>query len=56
MLELAISTRGASVCVRKTPTGLPDWTSSVSSSLRVFNEATMLSKSFQVRAARPMPP
>ena len=30
-LELAISTRGASACVRKTPTGLPDCTSSVSS-------------------------
>ena len=28
---LAISTRGASACVRKTPTGLPDCTSSVSS-------------------------
>ena len=27
-----MSTRGASACVRKTPTGLPDWTSSVSSS------------------------
>ena len=31
--ELAISTRGASACVRKTPTGLPDWTSSVSIAL-----------------------
>jgi hypothetical protein len=30
-LELAISTRGASAWVRNTPTGLPDWTSSVSS-------------------------
>ena len=28
---MAISTRGASACVRKTPTGLPDCTSSVSS-------------------------
>ena len=28
-LELAISTRGASACVRNTPTGLPDCTSSV---------------------------
>ena len=33
-LELAISTRGASVWVRNTPTGLPDWISSVSSSFR----------------------
>ena len=33
--ELAISTRGAPGCVRKTPTGLPLWTSSVSSSLQV---------------------
>ena len=31
-LELAISTRGASAWVRNTPTGLPDWISSVSSS------------------------
>ena len=31
-LALAMSTRGASSCVRKTPTGLPDCTSSVSSS------------------------
>ena len=30
--QLAISTRGAHSCVRKTPTGLPDCTSSVSSS------------------------
>ena len=29
--EFAISTRGAPACVRNTPTGLPDWTSSVSS-------------------------
>ena len=32
--ELAISTRGASSCVSNTATGLPDWTSSVSSSPR----------------------
>ena len=32
---MAISTRGAHSWVRKTPTGLPDWTSSVSSSARL---------------------
>jgi hypothetical protein len=37
-LELAISTRGAHSWVRKTPTGLPDWTSSVSSSSRSCSE------------------
>ena len=30
---LAINTRGAYSCVRKMPTGFPDWTRSVSSSL-----------------------
>ena len=33
-LELAMSTRGAHSWVRNTPTGLPDWTSRVSSSSR----------------------
>ena len=54
--ELAMSTRGASTCVRKTPTGLPDCTSSVSSSPSDLSAATIRSKSSQVRAARPMPP
>src|SRR4051812_40072083 len=56
MLEFAISTRGASAWVRKTPTGLPDWTSSVSSSWSSRNAPTMRSKLSQSRAARPMPP
>ena len=48
-LELAISTRGASSWVRKTPTGLPDWTSSVSSSPRASSgAATMRSKRLPV--------
>jgi hypothetical protein len=51
-----MSTRGASAWVWNTPTGLPDWTSRVSSSPRVSRVAAMVSKSFQVRAARPMPP
>ncbi len=55
-LELAIRTRGAHSWVRKTPTGLPDWTSSVSSSPRSRSEATMASKASQLRAARPEPP
>ena len=33
-LELASSTRGASACVWNTPTGLPDWISSVWSASR----------------------
>ena len=37
--ELAISTRGAHSCVRNTPTGLPDCTSSVSSSSSVAQRA-----------------
>jgi urocanate hydratase len=55
-LALAISTRGASGVVRKTPTGLPDWTSSVSSSPNRRSSATMASKASQERAARPVPP
>ncbi len=41
--ELAMSTRGAHSCVRITPTGLPDWTSSVSSPARVFSVDTIAS-------------
>src|SRR5450756_636749 len=54
--ELAIRTRGAHSCVRKTPTGLPDWTSSVSSFSRARSSRTMASKASQERAARPVPP
>src|SRR5450759_5149302 len=54
--ELAIRTRGAHSCVRKTPTGLPDWTSSVSSFSKRRNSRTMASKASQERAARPVPP
>src|SRR5215831_14382716 len=55
-LELAISTRGAHSWVRKTPTGLPDWTSRVSSPSRSRSDATIASKASQLRAARPDPP
>jgi hypothetical protein len=53
---LAISTRGASACVRNTPTGLPDCTSSVSSSSERRSAATIASKHSQLRARAPMPP
>jgi hypothetical protein len=55
-LLLAISTRGAWRCVRKTATGLPDCTSSVSSSSSERRESTMASNASQLRAARPVPP
>jgi hypothetical protein len=55
-LELAISTRGAHSCVRKTPTGLPDWTSSVSSPASVRSVRTIASNASHERAARPVPP
>ena len=55
-LELAMSTRGAHSWVRNTPTGLPDWTSRVSSPSRSRSEPTMASKASQLRAARPEPP
>ena len=51
-----MSTRGAISCVWKTPTGLPDCTSRVSSSLRRRSVATMASKLSQSRAALPAPP
>jgi hypothetical protein len=54
--ELAIKTRGAFSCVLNTPTGLPDCTSSVSSSLSSFKLARIWSNEAQSRAARPMPP
>ena len=55
-LALAMRTRGAWQWVRKTPTGLPDWTSSVSSSSSSRSAATMASKAAQLRAALPVPP
>jgi len=54
--ELASSTRGAKLWVRNTPTGLPDWTSRVSSSPSRRRVATIRSKAAQSRAARPVPP
>jgi hypothetical protein len=54
--ELAISTRGAHSWVRITPTGRPDWTSIVSSSLSVVRVRTIASKLPQSRAALPVPP
>jgi hypothetical protein len=51
-----MSTRGAHSCVRKIPTGLPDWTSSVSSRSRLPRERTIPSKASQLRAALPDPP
>ncbi|MCY1561640.1 hypothetical protein D9M68_989280 [compost metagenome] len=41
--ELASSTRGAFSCVLNTPTGLPDWMSSVSSSFSSFSDARIWS-------------
>src|SRR5438270_13133149 len=49
-------TRGAHSCVRKMPTGLPLWTSRVSSCARLRSERTIASKASQLRAARPVPP
>ena len=54
--ELASSTRGAQLCVRMTPTGLPDWISSVSSASRSRSASTIASKQSQLRAALPVPP
>ena len=51
-----MSTRGASAWVLNTPTGLPDWTRSVSSSSRSRSVSTMRSKHSQSLAARPSPP
>ena len=47
---------GAHSWVRSTPTGLPDWTSMVSSSRSVVSVRTMASNAAQLRAARPVPP
>ncbi len=43
-IALEIRTRGASSCVSKTPTALPDWTSIVWSERRRFSVATIESK------------
>ena len=51
-----MSTRGAHAWVRITPTGLPDCTSSVSSSSRSRRVRTMASYASQLRAALPVPP
>jgi hypothetical protein len=51
-----MSTRGASSCVSKTPTALPDWTSIVSFDFRRLSVATIESNASQLRAARPVPP
>ncbi len=40
-MALEMRTRGASACVRKTATGLPDWTMSVSSFSSFLRLATM---------------
>jgi len=53
---LAMSTRGAHSWVRMTPTGLPDWTSIVSSPASVVSVRTIASNDRQSRAARPVPP
>src|SRR5688572_28367848 len=49
-------THGAHSCVRSTPTGLPDWTSSVSSSPSTRSSRTIASKASHDRTARPVPP
>jgi hypothetical protein len=49
-------TRGDQVCVRKTATGLPDCTTSVSSLSSRRSVSTIASKHSQLRAARPVPP
>ena len=51
-----MSTRGAQGWVWKTPTGLPDCTSIVSSSPRPWRVRTIASNASHERAARPVPP
>ena len=41
MLVFAITTRGASRCVLKIATGMPDWMTSVSLFSRSLSDATM---------------
>ena len=49
-------TRGACACVRKMPTGFPDWTRRVSSASSARSAATIASKASHERAAFPVPP
>ena len=56
MLVLAMTTRGASLCVANTATGMPDCTTSVSSSPRSLSAATMAWYDSQLRAHLPIPP
>src|SRR5579872_4541094 len=55
-MALEMRTRGAAACVLKTATGLPDCTSSVSSSLSRRKVRTIASNASHERAARPLPP
>ena len=55
-IELEMRTRGASSCVSKTPTALPDCTNIVSFARRRLRVSTIVSKHSQLRAARPVPP
>ena len=55
-IAFEITIRGASGCVRKTPTGFPDCTRSVSSDSRVRRVRTIASNASQSRAAFPVPP
>src|SRR5439155_4681964 len=55
-IALLISTRGAHSCVRKIPTGFPDWMRSVSSDSKACRLRTIASKHAQLRAALPVPP
>jgi hypothetical protein len=55
-IAFEIRTLGAISWVRKTPTGFPDCTRSVSSSPRSFSERTIAWNASQDLAARPVPP
>ena len=55
-IEFESRTRGADGWVRKMATGLPDWTTSVSSPASSRSERTIASKLAQSRAALPVPP
>ncbi len=55
-IAFEMSTRGAEGCVRNTPTGLPDWMSSVSSPSSFRRARTIWWKASQLRAALPVPP
>ena len=53
---LLMSTRGASLCVFKMPTGLPLCMSKLSSFSNIFKPFMMLSNASKLRAALPRPP